>query len=332
MRARNGSFVCLYVVLGLLATCTSARASVKPGRIDGERHSPQGPSLQGTALPVATPGWLRGPRFVASLADGTAIEITHFGGDEMKAFVRDQYGAQVEARNLSPKDLIGMHWNEVRCESTGEGMCTELAFRIVSVVFDGSSSTMAQAEIHGNTWLYRVEYATRTDAGFGDWIPACASSADMEMGLFVDGTWESDGSWHSDGYTFSCTRGVIAKCAREWGYQPWLSRESVNHGQIDLQPLHLACTRAARAEYCGDGVSYTQDGVVIDLFDIYGFNQPEPDLAFVEESTWDEHGAITVHHARIPGLSPGQCRSSASDREPSNTAPRSPVIYVWSAP
>ena len=136
------------------------------------------------------------------------------------------------------------------------------------------------------------------------------------MGLFVDGRFDPNGAWHADGYTFSCARGVVAKC-------------------VDMQPLHRACVRAARAEYCGDGVSYTEDGTLIDMFDIYGLNVRESPAGFAEESKWSDQRANSLNHPRINGLVP-VCRvpgiSSAGEDRPASTDEELVLIHVWSSP
>jgi hypothetical protein len=70
----------------------------------------------------------------------------------------------------------------------------------------------------------------------------------------------------------------------------------------------MACVRAVRADYCGDGVTYTTDGTKIYLADIptggvwsVGHTQ---DAGFQLEATWDENGAVCLHHARHKLLSP----------------------------
>ena len=82
----------------------------------------------------------------------------------------------------------------------------------------------------------------------------------------VRGSWTFSGD-HVNVATdlmFACTSGVVAKCAR-WGYKPW---KTVNGRQ--LSDYHQACTRMARADYCGDGVTHTDDGTLIDLYDDLG--------------------------------------------------------------
>lgn len=76
--------------------------------------------------------------------------------------------------------------------------------------------------------------------------------------------------------TIACTNGVIAKCARQWGYKPWKSAPNhINGFEHDLRPYHQMCLRAARADYCSDGSSFTVDGTMIDIEDTRGFVQRE---------------------------------------------------------
>ena len=50
--------------------------------------------------------------------------------------------------------------------------------------------------------------------------------------------------------TLACEGGAITKCIR-WGYQPW-----AQHSGSSLKELHQACTRMARADYCGTGLGH----------------------------------------------------------------------------
>jgi hypothetical protein len=155
------------------------------------------------------------------------------------------------------------------------------------------------------------------------------------LGLFVDGRWNDDGSWQPGGYTFACTSGVITKCARSWGYKPWKHLLAPMGYPVDMRPLHQACTRAARADYCGDGISHTRNGTMIDMFDIHGFNRKEQVPEFIAEAGFTPRGARWVSRERWP-------RQPANDkpwvalstcRRPKSAAPATddPVlIEVWS--
>jgi hypothetical protein len=84
--------------------------------------------------------------------------------------------------------------------------------------------------------------------------------------LAVSGVWDASGAHHDTPgrLTFACQNGAIAKCIL-WGYKPWASR----NGQ-SLAGLHQACTRMARADYCGNGRSHTHRDTTIDMYDRLG--------------------------------------------------------------
>ena len=67
------------------------------------------------------------------------------------------------------------------------------------------------------------------------------------------------------------------------------------------------CIRAVRADYCGQGVSYTKDKTVIDLYEVANAATHVPRPAFLLEANWDQNGAICILHARYVSLSP-ECR------------------------
>ena len=102
-------------------------------------------------------------------------------------------------------------------------------------------------------------------------------------------------------FTLSCLTGVLAKCVR-WGYRPWEGGPK--------QELLKACVRAARADYCGTGRSYTCPGARVDIIDRYKIQVREPDpRGQVLEADWGPDGASCLNFARLPGC------SAASDQE-----------------
>lgn len=118
--------------------------------------------------------------------------------------------------------------------------------------------------------------------------------ADGEYGIFVPGTWDETGARRDAladapefDATYSCESGVIAKCVA-WGYAPWEVGADV----------HQTCTRMARADYCGDGISYTKDGTVIDLVDRLGIQQSTPDAELEFEAGWGPDGAVCASRPR----------------------------------
>ena len=145
------------------------------------------------------------------------------------------------------------------------------------------------AEDTDDVWLYGLEV---------DGENLCD---DDGLGLFVPGVWDETGQRlkrlstgeNMVDTTFSCPAGVIAKCVL-WGYRPWAVGPR----------LHEACTRMARADYCGDGVGYTENGTLIDMFDRRGIQTTvnAPDLSF--EAGWGVDGAVCVSQPRYLDLGP----------------------------
>lgn len=257
------------------------------------------------------------------------VEITHFAGDTVHATVREN--GKARAVRLHPRDLAGITWTADACDGA---RCQTVIHRITEVAVDTSTNTMPLHGDNSDVWLYRVEYALA--AAPDQWHGACQGEDGNAMGIFVDGQWSQDGTWQPGGWTFSCPSGVVSKCVRSWGYKPWKTLRSPAHGDIDLQPLHQACTRAARADYCGDGTSFTRDGTLVDMFDIYGFNVPEHRPELQEESLFDEHGALSVSFPRWPAGAPTRdgWRLGSCER-PRQAAPQrraTALIHVWSDP
>jgi hypothetical protein len=168
---------------------------------------------------------------------------------------------------------------------------------ITAVLDDGSSVDLAIAS--ESDGLFEV---TR------DGINVCA---DDEKGLFVEGIWDASGARHDSDTlsTFACTTGAIGKCVL-WGYDP----AKVGAG------MHQACTRMVRADYCGDGVSSTRNGTIIDVSDTRGVQTATNLPGFSFEAGWNENGATCVNHPRIAGVVPSCFRdlpacASASEAE-----------------
>lgn len=134
--------------------------------------------------------------------------------------------------------------------------------------------------VAGDVSSYQASY-TMEGAEQG-WKPVCASGGSA---VLLSGTWNEDGS-HAPSdtvVTFACPGGALAKCV-DFGYAPWRSLDGTS-----LAPYHQACTRAVRADYCGDGTSYTQDGNPINLYDVVGVQQDTVD--WTPEAEWGEDGA-----------------------------------------
>jgi ADYC domain-containing protein len=83
-----------------------------------------------------------------------------------------------------------------------------------------------------------------------------------------------------------------------FGYQPW----KMAADRRPMRDYYNACTRLVRADYCGDGRSFTRDGTSIDVWDSVGIQTPDTgdDPAYSFEAGWGADGAVCVARTRIP--------------------------------
>jgi hypothetical protein len=147
---------------------------------------------------------------------------------------------------------------------------------------------------------YRIqiwEEATAT------WKNPCIATGRVSSprAVALQGIWDASGTHREQAgrFTFACENGAIAKCIT-WGYKPWAQKD----GQ-PLKDLHQACTRMARADYCGDGRSHTSEDTTIDVYDGLGIQSrtTEASAAWVPErasfeAAWAPEGASCLARTR----------------------------------
>ncbi|WP_224367229.1 ADYC domain-containing protein [Hyalangium versicolor] len=158
-----------------------------------------------------------------------------------------------------------------------------------------------------------------------EWENPCVATPRVPdpRALAVSGVWDVSGAHHDaqGRFTLACENGVISKCIT-WGYKPWATRDG-----LSLASVHQACTRMARADYCGDGRSHTHDGTTIDMYDRYGMlvrtTQTsvdwDPNRASFE-AAWAPDGATCLARTRdgraletVLQECPGRFRTVAAD-------------------
>lgn len=145
------------------------------------------------------------------------------------------------------------------------------------------------------------------DQGAGTWQPLCPADASGWPGwaVAVPGEWDTreghvlGGSWNKDRnqVSFACAGSTIEKCV-ELGY----GVELVNGAAVPSAHM-LACVRALRADYCGDGRSWTVSGTVIDMWDEIGV-LPRSEPSWTLEANWGRDGAVCVSDLRVAEAMP----------------------------
>jgi len=145
--------------------------------------------------------------------------------------------------------------------------------------------------VDGHTFQLRIERiettgeVTRYGLSAFD-LPVCAND---ELGVFIPGAWGDSGEHLASdaALTYACESGVLHKCVA-WGYAPWQVGED----------FYQTCTRLARADYCGDGQSWTREHTLVDIYDGIGVQRSEPTEGFSFEAAWGPAGAVCVQHSR----------------------------------
>jgi uncharacterized protein YjbI with pentapeptide repeats len=150
---------------------------------------------------------------------------------------------------------------------------------------------ITSAQQQGGVWSYGVAYYERN----GNWYSICHNASGPLPAMPLEGVWNHDfgspdgGSHTADPtrFTFACTRvATLAKCVAD-GYWPWVPA---------LAGHHQACVRMLRADYCGNGISHTTTGRLVNLYDNLGIQVDTSN--FRVEAEWDAHGARCVTNAR----------------------------------
>lgn len=147
------------------------------------------------------------------------------------------------------------------------------------------------------------------DAKTGDWNPVCdPDNRGVSGGFFLAGSWNTGGKHlHDEKFSVSCTSGAIGKCVRA-GYKPW---KIASDGR-SMWDYHQACVRVIRADYCGNGISHTRNGVLINIIDRLTPEEPSSGLEF--EAAWTPEGASCVARPRLWTSSLEQIVASCPER------------------
>jgi hypothetical protein len=163
-----------------------------------------------------------------------------------------------------------------------------------------------------DVWLYRVSFRLDSDPPQVPWETLCQDErGEPDSGIPVKNMWnEQTGERIDDSsaITFACRDFAIGKCVT-FGYRPWAKVKScTGSGKrkecnlVGLTDHHQACTRMIRADYCGNGVPYTVNGTIIDIYDYLEppINVPETDWDI--EARWTPKGALCLSEPRHPEL------------------------------
>jgi ADYC domain len=274
---------------------------------------PQGPRTGRAAAPVPeaeryarrcqnhTPSRNHGPQGTLLWGTRRAWNFTQQGDERRSVLV----SVDLDAPLLTADGVKSLRLENGHLEASPHA-----ATSLVGTVLQGTSSRGTPVEValcgaepapeDPDLLWYRIEAWNPVAQ---EWENPCVANGAVSdpRAMAVGGVWDASGAHHDvpGKLTLACENGVIAKCIR-WGYKPWASQE----GQ-PLAELHQACTRMARADYCGNGQSHTHDGTIIDFYDRLGLLPPTKE-ASVDwdparasfEAAWAPDGAMCLARTR----------------------------------
>jgi len=276
----------IYIVAFCASACLSEpihTSSNKQAEMELQGTQLQGIQLHGTQVQGMT---MQGFQFAGATLDGAAL-----------ANVRIENGELVAEQNQVTRhgaDLVNAHlFAHVQNLAASPPVTETVEYRITGVEAEDPRYDPTST---GSTFLYTLE---QNVDGSGAWQTACSADADgRHAAIPLAAIWDGHGSRveSSSQFTFGCTTGVVAKCYR-WGYRPWVT------GYGNLATVHWTCTRVARADYCGNGVSHTRDGTLINVWDTLPSPGPiqargQTPMGMLFEAGWRTSGAVCLSHAR----------------------------------
>lgn len=219
---------------------------------------------------------------------------------------RSLNGVSLNGGTLNGRSLNGASLNGTLLQATRDGVPVSGA-NLAGSLWNGTMSDGSAAQLRidsaaplaapsADVWAYAVSLKSGTT-----WIPLCGTAATKAVpvvGTFNNGVnVVGGGSYTYDAtkLTLACRGAAIAKCV-ELGYKPW----KTGTGGVNLRNHMVACTRMLRADYCGDGRSFTVDGTQVNLYDAVGVQADTN--SWRVDAEWTVNGARCVKQSSPPRL------------------------------
>jgi len=157
--------------------------------------------------------------------------------------------------------------------------------------------------------------------GVTTWESACKDGQGQAVTAIPipDATWnEATGARieRPGAVVFACRNAALGKCV-SWGYRPWAaaSNRCKSDGSqcqtVDMRDAHQACTRMVRADFCGNGQTWTLNGTPLDIFDRFQTRIQDHVSDWGLEAAWTPNGAACVARYRQEGLGVPTCNGQA---------------------
>jgi hypothetical protein len=237
-------------IWSMAVLCTAC--AVNPADEEVESVQQDVTSYNGTSLNGTS---LNGTSLNGTSLNGTSLNGTSLNGTSLN-------GTSLNGTSLNGTSLVGSTW-------------TGAASNGATVPLRIDSAVQGPAP-NDDVWFYGVSYQTAD----GTWSPLCGADTEGEA-IAVPGVWGANATYapSSTQFTWACRHKTIAKCV-ELGYKTW-------NGYATQM---ASCVRLLRADYCGDGSSYTLNGTLLNLYDNVGVQADTESWDI--EAGWTPNGAI----------------------------------------
>jgi hypothetical protein len=233
--------------------------------------------------------------------NGIQLNGAHLNGIQVN-------GIQVNGIQVNGIQVNGIQVNGSTLSGAVAGGCSITGIEFVGATMTATLSNGASLPIRVDdvestpdpaSYLYTVSYWDGST-----WQNVCGSDAAGPIqGYVLRGFWDETATHVDDPsmFTFACRGAVLAKCV-DMGYKPWRSVQECKGTacrNVSLAPVHQACTRMLRADYCGDGVAHTQNGTPVNVWDAFSIQTESPvSSGWKLEAEWSPSGAVCLKDLR----------------------------------
>jgi len=254
MKKHSATWLAPLLVMSTACAMDTEGDDTDYGEVEDLVTSGNGTSLNGTSLNGTS---LNGTSLNGTSLNGTSLNGTAAGGGTVTAQINS-----TTAPPVAGASYVGSTWTGTA--SNGD----TVNLKIVS----GAALAAPNSEV----WEYEIQF--QNQAG---WQPLCGMNGSTPIkAISVAGTWNATGTWASSSsqFSFACRGKSVAKCV-ELKYKTYKGYSN----------QMASCVRLLRADYCGNGTSYTVDGHIVNLWD--NLNIQVDSQAWTLEAAWGPSGA-----------------------------------------
>ncbi|HNK45046.1 MAG TPA: ADYC domain-containing protein [Pseudomonadota bacterium] len=234
--------------------------------------------------------------------NGTGLNGIGLNGSELFIAVN----AQTILRGAT---VVGTEFH-YKYQAPGSSTAAQFTVRIDAASIDPNAKIPSGQT--NDVWIYKLVVRQDGMTPPSEWSSLCYTEQGApDTALLLSNRWDQTTGNRIDTptfITFACRDFALGKCAR-MGYRPWAKSSSCTGSgsnrkcsDVALVDHHQSCVRMMRADYCGNGKSYTVNGTLIDIYDYLNPPIQVPETDWDIEARWTPTGAICINEPRHPEL------------------------------